>query len=191
MAALERQMVVLAKQKVEKEKAEVKQKAEEKAAQLAVAKKAEEEKAEKLKAELAKQKAWAAAIQKQQMPVVGPKDKGKGKRKSDSGLEARETGESELEVVWAPRKTGSTATCEQCMNRGLWCTWPERKTKQKSCKACAEAKAACRMLGAEMKEPWKQRKVEDGEVGVSKVKKTLSGPAQVAPLQELIKGLQQ
>jgi hypothetical protein len=43
--------------------------------------------------------------------------------------------------------------------------------------------------GAEVKEPRKQRKVEDREVGVSKVKKTSSGPAQVTPLQELIEGL--
>jgi hypothetical protein len=196
MAALERQMAVLAKQKAEKEKAEVKRKAEEKAVRLAAAKKTEEEKAEKLRAELAKQKAWAAAIQKQQTLVAGSKDKGKGKRKakSDSESEAREMGEPEsesgLEVVRTPRKTGGTVSCERCADRGLRCTWPERKTKQKSCEACAEVKAACRMPGAEVKEPRKRRKVEDGEVGASKAKKSLSIPSQVAPLWELIEGLQ-
>jgi hypothetical protein len=46
------------------------------------------------------------------------------------------------------------------------------------------------MPGAEVKEPRKWRKVEDGEVGVSsKAKKTSSGPAQDAPLQELIEEL--
>jgi hypothetical protein len=148
-----------------------------------------------LRAELAKQKAWAVAIQKQQTLVVGSKDKGKGKRKAKLDLEseARETGESELEsgleVVWVPRKTGGTITCEWCVDRSLRCTWLERKTKQKSCEACAEVKAACQMLGAEVKEPWKRRKVEDGEVGVSKAKKSSSGPSQVAPLWELIEGL--
>jgi hypothetical protein len=79
------------------------------------------------------------------------------------------------------------------MDCGLWCVWPERKTKQKSCEACAEAKAVCRMLGAPEKEPWKQRKVEGRVEGADKTWGKSRGKSEDVPtndyLQRIVEGM--
>jgi hypothetical protein len=166
LAFLQRQIELLrAKEKAEEDKA--KRKAEMEAARVAAAEKVEVERAEKEKAEAQKAenerkaKARAENIRKHQTLVVEvPKRKGKKRAKSDTESEAQEL---EVEVVQAPEKTGGAVSCKRCADRGLWCTWPEKKTKQKSCVACAEAKAKCRMPGADEKEPRKRRKVEGSE----------------------------
>jgi hypothetical protein len=109
------------------------------------------------------------------MPVVEvPKRKGKKRAKSVLESEA-----SEVEVVQAPEKSGGAILCERCVDRGLRCAWPERKTKQKSCVACTEAKAACRMPRAETKEPRKRRKVEGSEKPARRFGVTKSGDDRV------------